>query len=39
MKMRLACGLLCPHSLGAGQLGTISTLKMSRCVFECLGES
>jgi hypothetical protein len=35
----LACGLLRPHSLGAGQPGTISTLKMSRCVFECLGES
>jgi hypothetical protein len=39
MKMRVARGLLHPHSLGAGQLGTISTLKMSRCMFECLGES
>jgi hypothetical protein len=31
--------IACPHSLGAGQSGTILTLKLSRCVFECLGES
>jgi hypothetical protein len=38
MKIRLACALLCPHSLGVGQ-PAISILKMSRGVFECLGET